>query len=496
MRRLYASYSSEYFAVREPSRLFIYRDSFLSLTHRVADQVAGELIHLADNGDCFFRSSEGLFRLRLEKNVRADRCRATSTLDGSADGGVLGGVELRADGEQIAYEQIVPAQKFTSKLKRFLGQKSSQGDVGPTLHRFILSGWSGRSSSSYYETVVDPRTSAGLVWWMAPDFGFLSMLERGRDGRSLLRVIDVLHESVVNELVVDGKLSRDRAITANGTVGFGLEKEGRRAFIVWTYSQERHLISYPKDARMLHLAKDCVAFIHRAQHRLIVKSFHNQIIADVNLSTLAKLGIDYLVNFNPRGSIELLTHQHGKLRVHHTDLSQLPTDARRWELLGEQQRAERIEHETEALLAQRYGDDTQDRLEEQRQQLAQEVDSYSTDGFGRPQVVQNLPSLAPVESSALELERISPLEVEVSDRGTAVGQPSQTLRFASKDEAQSALERLRMSYIAGELRREDYFNEKASIERELVMLDDKAEPPDRASDSGEKTFRTLSISSE
>ena len=57
MTKLYASHNSELFAVREPGRLYIYRDSFLDITHRVVDQKAGDLIHLADSGDCFFRSS-------------------------------------------------------------------------------------------------------------------------------------------------------------------------------------------------------------------------------------------------------------------------------------------------------------------------------------------------------------------------------------------------------------------------------------------------------
>jgi hypothetical protein len=487
MTKLYASHSSEFFAVREPGRLYIYRDSFLDLTHRVADHLAGDLIHLADNGDSFFRSKDGLFRLRREKGVRAERCKAVAGLDGSSENGVLRGFTVRADGDQVAYEQVVPAQKFSSKLKRFLGQKSSQGDIGPSLHRFIVSGWSGRSSSCYFETVVDPRTSAGLVWWTAPDFGFLAVLERERDGRSILRVIDVLDESLVSELVVDGKLSRDRAVTTNGTVGFGLEKQGRRAFVIWTYGQDRFQVAYPKDSRMLHLSKDRAVFLNRNDHRLTVKAFNNEIVAEVSLAALAQLGVEYLVNFNPRGSVELATFQNGKLRVHHTDIEQLPIDAKRWELVGERQRAERLEEETEAVLARNYDQQDAEVLGEQRQQLATEMAEYTAPApFARP----------PVPVAAIKEELPAPIDLETLHREEVAVAPVQpeppAVEFANQAEAQEALERLRMSYIAGEVNREDYYNLKSSIERALVTLNGSS-GHGRPSDGPP---RTLSISSE
>ena len=490
MTKLYASHSSEFFAVREPGRVYVYRDSYLDQTHRVADHLAGDLIHLADNGDLFFRAKDGLFRLRREKGVRAERCKAVSGLDGSSEGGVLRGITVRADGEQIAYEAVVPAQKFSSKLKRFLGQKSSQGDVGPSLHRFILSGWSGRSSSCYFETVVDPRTSAGLVWWTAADFGFLAVLERERDGRSILRVIDVLHESVVSELAVDGKLSRDRAVTTNGTVGFGQEKQGRRTFVIWTYSQELYQVAYPIESRVLHLTKDRAIFLNRTDHRLTVKSFRNEVVAEVNLAPLARMGVEYLINFNPRGSIELVTYHNGKLRVQHTDIEQLPVDAKRWELVGEQRRAERIERETEELLASRYERDDAYEHDERVQQLADEAGAYASENpFDPPAPSQPQPRES--VPTPLDMETLSREQAPAAPRHQEAAPPPPDLLFASREEAQEALERLRMAYIAGDVSREDYYNQKTHIESALATLQGPGGGP-----ASQGPPRTLSISSE
>lgn len=481
MIKLYASHSSEFFAVREAGRLHLYKDSFKDITHRVHDKMAGELLLLSDAGECFFRSEEGLFRLRREKGVRADRCQAVKGLDGSAEGGTLKGFAIRSDGEQVAYEQVLPAQKFSSKLKRFLGQKSAQGDVGPRLHRFVVSQWSGRSSTCYYETVVDPRTSAGLVWWTSSDFGYLAVIERERDGRSFLRLIDILDESVVNELVVEGRLSRDRFLTRNGSVGFGLEKQGKRAFVIWTYSQDRYAVSYPQEARVIHLAKDKVVFLSRKREIVIVKSYDNQTIAEVSLKALSNLGVQYLLSFNPRGSLELVTHHNGKLRVHHTDLESLPIDARRWELLGERRRAEQMETAAEQLLEKDAEVQRAAHIESRRSELMsdisehmQQADPYA-DEYGRSRQdkisfvhEENDPvNTVEVTQEALEQRTVPARPVTRVERVVPPpsGPTSAEFQFNSKAEADEALERLRMRYIAGELTREDYYNEKTLIER-------------------------------
>lgn len=469
MIKLYSSNSSEFFAVREPGRIHLFKDSFQDITHRVHDKMAGELIHLSDAGECFFRSDEGLFRLRREKGVRADRCKAVRGLDGSPEGGVLKGFAVRHDGEQVAYEQVLPAQRFSSKLKRFLGQKSAQGDVGPRLHRFVLSQWSGRSSTCYYETVVDPRTSLGLVWWTSADFGFLAVMEREREGRSLLRLIDVFDESEVNDgLAVEGRLSRDRFLTRNGSVGFGVEKGGKRAFIIWTYSHERFAVTYPRDARVLHLSKDRVVFLSRKTEVVTVKDYNNQTVDEVSLKALTTLGVEYHLSFNPRGTLELVTYHSGKLRVHHTDLEALPIDARRWELLGERRRAEQME---EAAMEVLKGEDHvasqkefQLRQAELMAELPQSPPEPTPPSVPSPPMTESPPAFAsPLDSrpDALSLEG----DLVESAASHSVPTPEVKLTFASKDDAEDALERLRMRYIAGELTREDYYNEKTLIER-------------------------------
>jgi hypothetical protein len=506
MVKLYASHNSEYFAVREPGRLHLYKDSFKDLTHRVHDQMAGKLIGLSNTGECFFRSEEGLFRLRREKGVRAERCHAVKGLDGSAEGGTLKGFQVRADGEQVAYEQVLPAQKFSSKLKRFLGQKSAQGDVGPRLHRFIVSQWSGRSSTCYFETVVDPRTSTGLIWWCSPDFGYLSVMERERDGRSLVRLIDILDESVVNELVVEGRLSRDRFLTSNGSVGFGLEKDGKRAFVIWTYSQNRYGVVYPKDSRVLHLAKDKVVFLSAKREVVVVKSYQNEVIAEVSLKALSDLGVQYLLSFNPRGSLELVTYSEGKLRVHHTDLESLPIDARRWELLGERRRAAQLEEAAEDVLGREEAfqdaEYQQMRRSELLAELGEQVAQYSGDSGSTLTVEDAVPELPALEDPvnaapplppplnptpppaprpSIELEPVMghqppPPVPRKEESQEAVAEHQPVFSFSSRAEAQEALERLRMRYIAGELTREDYYNEKTLIENASSKLPKESEP--------------------
>lgn len=313
-----------------------------------------------------------------------------------------------------------------------------------------MSQWSGRSSTCYYETVVDPRTSVGLVWWPSPDFGFLSVMERERDGRSFLRLIDILEESVVNELVVEGRLSRDRFLTTNGSVGFGMEKEGKRAFVIWTYSQERFGVTYPKEARVIHLMKDKVIFHSKKNEIVTAKDYQNNVVSEVNLRALTDLGVQYLLSFNPRGSLELVTYAQGKLRVHHTDLESLPIDARRWELLGERRRAAQLESAADDVLQR----DEEQRAHEQQEARQTELVNEMKEQLSPP---------PPPEQPTLPFEgRVAPVAQPAADIAP--------IYFNSKEEADEALERLRMRYIAGELTREDYYNEKTVIERAAAAI--------------------------
>ena len=60
--------------------------------------------------------------------------------------------------------------------------------------------------------------------------------------------------------------------------------------------------------------------------------------------------------------------------------------------------------------------------------------------------------------------------VERAPMPVASSTPAPEFHFSSKAEADEALERLRMRYIAGELTREDYYNEKTLIERASAAL--------------------------
>ena len=462
MTKLYCSQNSEFFAAREPGRLHLYKQSFRDITHVMNDKMAGDLIHLANNGDSFFRSSDGLFRLRREKNVRAERCKAVRDLDGSPEGGTLQGFYVQDDGERVAFEQVLPAQKFSSKLRRFLGKKSSQADVGPRLHRFILSQWSGRGATCYYETIVDPRTSAGLFWWASPEFGYLAILERRRDGNSILRLIDVETRTLISELALSGRLARDRFLTSRGSVGFGLERDGSRVFVIWTYEEKRFGVSYPKDSRVIHLGKDLVVFQSRKNETLLVKNYENQLLLEVSLKCLTDLGVQYKMSFNPRGSLDLVTHSNGELRIHYTDLESLPIDVRRWELLKERQQAQSLEFQSERIVESYEENRELSEHRERRAELGAEITELQA-----VRASGDVPSVAerPQRPEALVMESMS----SPVDSGPASEQLPE-IGFADRQEAEEALERLRMRYIAGELTREDYYNEKTLIERAFKAL--------------------------
>ena len=129
---------------------------------------------------------------------------------------------------------------------------------------------------------------------------------------------------------------------------------------------------------------------------------------------------------------------------------------------------------TESVLTQSHERRESEEHDEQRHRLADELARQTA-----PPPRENAPR-GDVVPRALDLETLG----ESAPTAPPVDQQP-VAQFANKEEARDALERLRMTYIAGDLTREDYHNAKASIERALSTLPENEGPP-----------RTLSLSSE
>ncbi len=538
MPQLFASQSSRFFAVREPGSLRLYKGPALELRHRVNDKLAGKLVRLGNNGDAFFRNAQNVYRLKREPNVKAQRPRVLAHLDGSREGGILGGFAVNADGREFCYEQVLPAKRTGSTLLGLLGKQPEKVKV--TQRSLVLCNSISGQSVTFYEAVVDPGKMASFRWAISPTFGFLVVAESDTRGETVCRLIDVIDESVCSEFVIGVERIDSLRVTDNGTVMMEVRVPGQERLVLWTYSQDRYLVALPVGCNVHHFDHKRIVLASEDRRFLIVKAYDDTVEANIDLGPLLEFNLDFLPHFTPKGGIELATFESGRFRVHHTDVETLPIDASRWKMLQEQRRLEEEQQMLEQATAAQKQDEerlqylrrsraledsiktsldaptikpseptpTPNRLElDLPGQVEPTPDRLEPPGRLRPPVspapparldvgakTRPIPSKLEVkptlgkkkagDSLAVEATRslqpafeqptlaarertlaqnptvaneaptlLDPAKVEPADLGTL-----------SQQDIEQSLEALRMHYIAGELKREDYYRKKKELE--------------------------------
>ncbi len=367
MKNLYASKNSRFFAARLAGELRIFRSDHPAFFHRVNDRVAGRLVAIGNNGDAFFRNGENFYRLRGEKGVKAERPRCLAHVDGSEEGGHLGGLVVHADGRDICYEQILPAQGPRFKLPWGSKKKS---DEKARLHRLVVSNIANpRKQTAFYEAVVDPGKGTKLRWAVSPTFGFLVVAQTTSKKQTEFSLVDILDESVVSEFVINLPSVEGLQVTDNGTVLIEARKKSGGSAIIWTYSQERHVLTAPEQSRVYHFAHNRVVFLSKDGRHLVGKNFDDEVLVQVDLAPLAEFELEYLLHFTSADDIQLVTFDGRHLKIHHTDLQTLPIDAKRWRNIQEERRLLEEEQRIESIVAEHERDEARLRALEKSREL-------------------------------------------------------------------------------------------------------------------------------
>ncbi|MGE0488142.1 MAG: hypothetical protein AB7S38_02890 [Vulcanimicrobiota bacterium] len=508
MEKLFASQGSRFFAVRQPGQVTLYRGPDIDMRHRVNDKMAGELIRLGNNGDIFFRKGTNVYQLRRESGVKAVRPRALAHLDGSETGGTLGGFEVNVDGREFCYERVLPVKGISNKLKSLFGSKSEPVDA--TEHKLVLCNSNSGQAVTFHEALVDPKKTTDFRWAISPTFGFLVVAETDVKGQVIFRLIDIIDESVVSEFTMSVERIDGLRVTDNGTVMIEVRRPGEERLVLWTYSQDRHLVAVPPNCLVHHFDQHKIVFLTRDSRYLVVKGYDDLVTSNIDLSPLAEFELTFYPHFNPKGGIELLTFQNDQFRIHHTDLETLPIDATRWKLLQEQRKVEEEQRMLEEALAKQAQDQKNLETLRKSRQLEQAVNletslpmirpvlpletSEPAKKLAKPQRLEiertpepvaqeppppkklaapaiKPPEKPPARESTLTLETPPAPELEPPPPLAAPAPPAPAVKPApveslpaSSGELEEELEKLRMHYIAGELGREEYYSRKKAIE--------------------------------
>lgn len=387
MVKLYGSYNSRYFAVRLPGevRLFQGVPAALLWSRPIDDSVVEELVKVGDNGEVFFQSSRGIFRMRRDRHATLEPINELCALArGDQDPVRLGAVRVNVDGREFCYERIQPETRLTDKIFRLLGS-GNKGEPTVKAHQLVLHTLGSDKHLAFFSALIDAKRASHMQWAISPSFRYMVAAQPEKKGLHF-QVIDIRDEAVTNEFTLPIPEISGVWINDDGTLMVDIRQVGMEKLVIARNHNgrlEKYEIDPPPGYRVHFLGPDFVALkVTGGSPRLVVRHFDNSVLANAEVRPLIDMRVEFEFNFNQRGNIDFLWWKDNTFQVRHTDVRSISTDARRWDLTAQQ-----VHHEQEQALIQEA---TYQHQEERRRIESAEISrqlhaSMQPSDYGHPQ---------------------------------------------------------------------------------------------------------------
>ena len=343
--RFFGSNNSRYFAVKLPGEVRLYRgitagdglqlpnEAGFLWSRQVDDNIHGSILRIGNQGDLFFMSPRGLFRMRLDRNATLDQIAPVCQVARSEEPNQLGRVCVDADGREVFFETITPEAGLKGKLFRLLGSK---GQANPSaivhqIHPYSIS--TNQQDLPYPGGVLDAKKGGEFLWNASPCFRYLVMARPEKKTYNI-QVVDVAEKSYIDFSMPLATLA-GVWVNEYGTVMVDVRQIGSEQLVIGRREGDRfkrYGFEPPPSYEVAHLAKSYVALKVRTPPRLCLFNFEGSIQADVDVRPLQSMGVTFDFSFNERDDIDVLTWHQGSLFVHHSDSKSIVFDAKRWEL--------------------------------------------------------------------------------------------------------------------------------------------------------------------
>lgn len=349
-----------------------------------------QLIRVGNQGDLFFMSKKGLFRLRNDRNPQFEIVNPTiCSLAVGEEAGRLGKVTVDSDGREICYEVITPEGGLKDRFFKLLGGKKSSGE-SLLAHQVVHFNVTSNRGLNFPAALVETRREYTFHWGMSPTGRFL-VLARPEKKTYNLQLIDVNDESIIADFQMSLAVINDVWVNDAGVVMVDVRQVGEEKLIIaLPDNKTRHSFTPPPTYRVLNLGPLHVTVLLESQRRLMIFDYPGNVVADVDLQPLRQLGVQFDFNFNERGDLDVLGWQGGTLRLQHSDVKAILVDAKRWDLTARQHQAE----EEQLLVHEATMQHLQERKRLEEFQLSRQLlDAVQTD-FSQPSALTpNTPRL-------------------------------------------------------------------------------------------------------
>lgn len=350
--KLYGSFNSRFFASLTPTEVRLYRgisvggnmeqsnEATLVSTRALEPGNDLKLVRVGNQGDLFFMSKKGLFRLKNQRNSVFEVVHpAICSLAVGEEAGRLGKVLVDCDGREVCYEVITPESGIKDRFFKLLGGKRSQTD-SMLAHQVVHFNVTSHKGLNFPATLVDTKREFAFHWAVSPTGRFLVMA-RPEKKTYHLQLIDVSDESILADFQMSLAVINDIWVNDAGVVMVDVRQVGEEKLIIaLPDNRTRYSFTPPPTYRVLNLGPLHVTVFLESQRHLMMFDYPGNVVVDVDMQPLRELGVEFDFNFNERGDLDVLGWQGGALRIQHSDVKTIAVDAKRWDLTARQVQAE------------------------------------------------------------------------------------------------------------------------------------------------------------
>jgi len=465
----YGSSNSRYFLAERGNKLTMYHEDRVlwetEITHGDFSVVG-----VGNSGCLVLKTNEEIYLFRPGERPAGESIKKLQAAAFQKMSSEIKEMYLNDEGSQLCILKSSAKSKVSEKIFGALASVKVEKGLKEfeLLVYDILSG----NFQSLYRVVHPVSMEQHFKWAISRDFNFFLVgnPRKTPSGTGVkYSIIDTTNLKIARSFELEETEVARAMISNDGTSLLQASKKGQSSIIIVTRDAYSFSILPPEGARILHLGKGFVCFYEESPPVIVAKAFDNKDLCKVSLAPLEDRKVEYGALFNLRDHVTLLYFKDDQLSVHHSELSTLEVEIKRFELsmsapatfVGPvQPEEERVPPSVSSPAARVLGIERAREIEPEpsiEPPARQPARTLSLDLPGKPDSFAAMTMSD--ESAAVE-------------PGTGVSWPAME-KLPGKVELYQSLETLKLRLVMGAISEEEYKEKKEKIEKFIQRLEDK-----------------------
>ncbi|MGV8122241.1 MAG: hypothetical protein AB2L14_20965 [Candidatus Xenobiia bacterium LiM19] len=433
------SSNSRFFVVQRDKEVSLYREELL-LWRKELPFGRFKILGVGNNGCLAVLCEDGIYLYPSSVEAQPEFIHRYSREVLKKSSSFLGQIEFHEDGDRFCIESVQPKR---SGVESLLKAEKTTTDV----HRINILELQTRRHRNFFTLSLSRELQKSFFWNISKNFDYFVIAEPRQVSSQFnyrFVLINVTREEIYNEFELKGVIVRNILVNDDGTILIDIADRDGKILQIHTLDNTKYTITSSRDYKVIHLGKHFIAQKTSPIPSLLVKSFEDNLLVQADLKALDQLGVCHEILFNKRDHIDFLYTAGTELKVIKTEVDLFISEAKRWELIANQQR-----EFPKAQMEKVY-------VEEKKRRHGDEMRRAKQD------------------------ELSGQLRKYVGDK--------KSRRNEQNAEVQSELEKLRLQYILGSIEEDEYQAQKTALEETLANNDEEESmDDDRASLRSPKT---------